>query len=192
MTLPTISGEFRLVDDPQMRFGQGGSAICNLRLVANGRKFDRDSQQWVDDKVVWLNASCFGQTAEHVAESVQKGDLVVINGELHTRSFERNDGTNGQSYEVIIRSIGPGLAFATARAQRVERTGGQQGGQQRPAQGGQPQQGYGQQPGTMQRASGPQQGDPWGGGHQAAPQQQAPVQQQPDPWGGNPNDQPPF
>lgn len=109
--LPPIYGVFRLVDDPELRFTPAGHAVCNVRLVSNGRKFDRDKNEWVDDKVIFLSGSVWRQYAENVAESLRKGDHVFIMGTLETRSYETQEGEKRQVYEVLIDEIGPTLRF---------------------------------------------------------------------------------
>lgn len=130
MTLPTITGEFRVVADPELRFSPGGTAVANIRLVANSRKKVND--EWVDDKVVWLRAVAFKTMAENIAESIEKGHLVTVTGRLQTEEYESN-GEKRQAYTVLIDTIGPSLAFRSAKVAASNtgaRTGGGGGGQQ--------------------------------------------------------------
>ncbi len=120
--LPTITGEFRAVTDPELRFTPSGVAVANLRIAANSRKKVND--EWVDDKVVFLNLTCWKQQAENVAESVQKGDLIMVTGRLETREYETKDGEKRQSFDVTADQIGPSLAFATAKISKAERRSG--------------------------------------------------------------------
>lgn len=118
--LPTISGEFRAVADPELRFAPSGTAVGTIRLVANSRK-KTDAGEWVDDKVVWLRGVTFKQQAENLAESVSKGDLVLVTGKLQTEEWEK-DGEKKQSYTILIDSIGPSLARNAARPMDTSRT----------------------------------------------------------------------
>jgi single-strand DNA-binding protein len=120
--LPTITGEFRAVTDPELRFTPSGVAVANLRIAANSRK--KVGEEWVDDKVVFLNLTCWKQQAENVAESVQKGDLIMVTGRLETREYETKDGEKRQSFDVTADQIGPSLAFATAKVSKTERRSG--------------------------------------------------------------------
>ena len=113
MTLPRISGEFRVVADPDLKFLPSGKAVANVRLVANSRK--KVDDQWVDDKVCWVRAVAFEKKAENIAESIEKGMLVVVEGRLHTAEYETQDGEKRTSVELMLDTIGPSLSFATAK-----------------------------------------------------------------------------
>ena len=111
MRLPSIAGEFRLVEDPELRFTQSGLAVANVRLVADQQRFDKDKNEWVDDKKLWLNGSVWRQMAENVAESLRKGDLVVVRGSIHTREWEDREGNKRSTVEMMIDDIAPSLRF---------------------------------------------------------------------------------
>lgn len=121
MALPQVFGEFRVVADPELRFTPSGKAVGNVRLVANSRK--KEGEEWVDDKVVWLNGSIWDREAENMVESIERGMLVEVRGRLETREWEK-DGEKRQSTEIKIDSISPSLKYATAKVSKVERTGG--------------------------------------------------------------------
>lgn len=109
--LPTVCGEFRVVEDPDLRFTPSGAAVSNLRLVASSRKKDEATNEWKDDKTCWINGTCWRDLAENVAESLRKGDLVEVRGRLETRNYEDRDGNKRSSMDLTIDSIGPSLRF---------------------------------------------------------------------------------
>lgn len=116
--LPYISGEFRLVDDPELIFTPSGVAVAKGRCVANSRK--KEGDEWVDDKVCWLRFVTFKRMAENVAESLVKGALVTITGKLQTEEWEK-EGEKRQAYTILVDTIGPSLAFKPAKIVEVER-----------------------------------------------------------------------
>lgn len=210
MPLPTVSGEFLVVGNPELRFTPSGTAVCSLRLKAASRQQNQQTQQWEDKDVLWIDASVWRDPAQHTADSIKDKDLVVVTGTIKTREWDDpNGGGKRSKIEMTVNSIGPSLAFRTT----PHGAGGQQQGQrpqgqppqgqpqgQQPPYGGQPQAQpqYGGQPqGQPQYAAQPQ-GQP-----QYAPQPQAqpatndpwgPAQPQPaanDPW-GTPGNQPGF
>lgn len=127
MPLPIVSGEFRLVADPDLRFAPSGVAVASFRVAANSRK--KVDDEWVDDKVCWLSVTVFKQMAENVVESLSKGDLCFLSGRLQTEDWEDKEGNKRQTYRVVADTVGPALNFATAKVSRVERSsGGQSGG----------------------------------------------------------------
>lgn len=111
--LPIIHGEFRLVDDPELRFTPSGQAVANVRLVAQNRKLNKDTNEWEDDEnnILWINGSVWKQYAENVAESLRKGDLVFVSGKIRTRSWETNEGEKRSVCEINIDEIGPTLRW---------------------------------------------------------------------------------
>lgn len=131
--LPTVHGEFRAGADPELRFTPGGMAITKVRSVASSRKKD-DSGEWKDDKTVWVNVVCFNKMAENVAESISKGDLFVVDGRLQVDEWEDKEGGKRTSVEVVANSIGPSLAWSTAKMQKTERSTSS-GGSSNPAGG---------------------------------------------------------
>ena len=120
MSLPTITGVARLTDDPELRYGASGVAVCKVRLAFNSRKKD-ESGQWVDADVFFVDGTVFNQEAEHVAESLQRGHEVVVTGRLKTRRYETKEGEKRSVVELTIDGIGPALKFATATVNKMQR-----------------------------------------------------------------------
>lgn len=153
MALPSITVTARLVDAPEIRYSQSGTAIAKLRLVSNSRKLNKDTNTWEDADVWWGRGTAFARTAEAIAEAnLQKGDLVTVRGEVKTDQWEdQQSGAKRSADEVIVRDIGRAL---TPPRQQQGGGYGQQGGEYA-ANGsfGQPQ----------QQGSAPAD-DPWGQG----------------------------
>jgi single-strand DNA-binding protein len=122
--LPNISGEFRVVDDPELRFTPAGKAVASCRIVANSRK--KQGEEWVDDKVCWLNLSAWERMAENLAESVLKGDLIYVTGRLETRSYETREGEKRQSFDVTADTVAVTLRWNSVKVDRPQRSGQQQ------------------------------------------------------------------
>lgn len=160
---PNITIVGNLTEDPELKFTPSGAAVANFRVASNSRTYDRQAGEWKEGETSYFRCAAWRQLAEHVAESLQKGQRVLVNGRLTIRDFERQDGSRGTSAEINVDEIGPSLRFATAQVSKVTRSSdgsGQQGGQPGGQQGGQ--QG-GQDPWAAQPA-GSAGGDVWGGG----------------------------
>ncbi len=203
-TVITVVGN--LVDDPELRFTPSGAAVANFRIASTPRTFDRQSNEWKDGEALFLSCSVWRQAAENVAESLQKGMRVVVQGRLKQRSYETREGEKRTVVELEVEEVGPSLKYATAKVARVQRSGG--GGGYGSSQGGDdpwasnPSQGGGQGGGQSapQGAQGGQagqggQGGSWGG-QQGQPQGgqggQGSQGGQSDPWASQPSDEPPF
>lgn len=120
--LPRISGTGRLTDEVQLRFGANGGAIATISIAFNDRKRD-DQGNWVDGDVCYLRGSAFRQLAECAAETLTRGMEVVVSGRLKTDQWvDKQSGEKRSALNLMIESIGPNLAFATARVSRVDRS----------------------------------------------------------------------
>jgi single-strand DNA-binding protein len=134
--LPSVSGEFRIVADPELRFTPAGKAVASARIVANSRK--KEGDQWVDDKVCWLNLTVWDKPAENLVETFQKGDLIlIVGGRLETREYETREGEKRTSLDLTASDFGPALRFASAKITKTQRSSGEgQTGQQQSSSGG--------------------------------------------------------
>jgi len=162
----TIVGN--LVDDPELRFTPAGQPVARFRVASTPRFLDKNTNEWKDGDSLFLTCNVWRQAAENVAESLQRGMRVIVSGRLRQRSYETKEGEKRTVYEVEVDDVGPSLRNASAKVNRVARTGGQGGG-------------YGQGGSSGGRPSGGQ-----GGGHG----------QDSDPWAtdgpGGYSDEPPF
>ena len=70
-----------------------------------------------------MRCTIWWQAAEHVAESVARGDRVVVQGRLRQRSFETRDGDKRTVVEIDVDEIGPSLRYATAKITKAHRAG---------------------------------------------------------------------
>lgn len=109
--------------DPELRFTPSGQATASFGLAVNRRWQNRQTQEW-EERVSFFDVTCWAQMAENVAESVQKGTRVIVNGRLEQRSWETNDGEKRSKIEIVADEVGPSLRYATAGVTKNERRGG--------------------------------------------------------------------
>lgn len=114
MSLPHVTIEGRMVADPELRFAPSGTAVAKFRLVASSRK-KNDAGEWVDDRTLWINVTSFKQLAEHVAESLGKGDLVVCTGRLQTDEWTTDSGEKRSQTALIADAVAASLQFRTIK-----------------------------------------------------------------------------
>ena len=155
-TIITVVGN--LTAPPELRFTPNGAAVANFTVASTPRTFDRQTNEWKDGEALFLRCSVWKEAAENVAESLDKGMRVIVQGRLKARSYDDKDGNRRTSWELDVDEVGPALRFATAKVTRAQRGGGGQGGgnfasAQSAGFGGQPQ-------------PAPAQQDPWAGGQQ--------------------------
>src|ERR1700759_1513990 len=171
----TIAGN--LVDDPELRFTPSGQPVARFRVASTPRFRDNASGEWKDGDSLFLTCNVWRQAAENVAESLQRGMRVIVQGRLRQRSYETKEGEKRTVYEVEVDDVGPSLRNASAKVAKVSRSGGGFSG----GGGGGGGQGYGGNGGGGSGGSGGS-----GGGRAEA-----------DPWassdsGGGFSDEPPF
>ena len=124
----TITVVGNLTDDPELRFTPSGAAVAKFRIASTPRTLDRQSGEWKDGEPLFLACNIWRDAAEHVAESLQRGARVIVQGRLRQRSYETREGEKRTVYELEVDEIGPSLRYATAKVQRMSRSGGSGGG----------------------------------------------------------------
>lgn len=109
--------------DPELRFTPSGQAVANFGLAVNRRWQNRQTQEW-EEAVSFFDITCWGQLAENVAESIQKGTRVVVDGRLDQRSWETEQGDKRSKVEIVADEVAPSLRWATASVTKNERRDG--------------------------------------------------------------------
>src|SRR5579863_3687397 len=130
----TIAGN--LVDDPELRFTPSGQPVAKFRVASTPRFLDKNTNEWKDGDSLFLTCNVWRQAAENVAESLTRGTRVIVSGRLRQRSYETKEGEKRTVYEVEVDDVGPSLRNASAKVNKMARSGdGGYGGGQR-SQGG--------------------------------------------------------
>ena len=173
----TIAGN--LVDDPELRFTPAGQPVARFRVASTPRFRDNSTGEWKDGDSLFLTCNVWRQAAENVAESLTRGMRVIVSGRLRQRSYETKEGEKRTVYEVEVDDVGPSLRNASAKVNKIVRSGSGDGGY------GGGQRGSGGSGDSGGRSSGGQgsSGGGYGGGNA-------------DPWAsdssGGYSDEPPF
>jgi single-strand DNA-binding protein len=123
-TTITIVGN--LTADPELRFTPSGAAVVNFTVASTPRFFDRQANEWKDGEALFLRCNQWRQPAENVAESLTRGARVIVVGRLKQRSFETREGEKRTIIELDVDEVGPSLRYATAKVNKVARSGGGQ------------------------------------------------------------------
>ncbi|MFU8873376.1 single-stranded DNA-binding protein [Micromonospora sp. SL4-19] len=120
----TITVIGNLTDDPELRFTPSGAAVAKFRVASTPRFMDKASGEWKDGEPLFLSCTVWRQAAENVAESLQRGARVIVSGRLRQRSYETREGEKRTVIELEVDEIGPSLRYATAKVQKMSRSGG--------------------------------------------------------------------
>ena len=175
----TITLVGNLTADPELRFTPSGAAVANFTVASTPRTFDRQTNEWRDGDAMFLNCAVWRQAAENVAESLQKGMRVIVQGRLKSRSYETREGERRTVFEIDVDEIGPALKYATAKVSR--NASGGQGGARSSAGAG-----AGGGGGTTYGD------DPWATGGSTGASGGGRPQQTSDPWSTPQSEDPPF
>lgn len=96
----TVSGN--LTKDPELRATTSGTPVCNGSICHNSRRKSQ-SGDW-EDVPNFFDFVAFGKAAEVLARK-QKGDKIVLNGELTQRSWESKEGERRSKVELLVREF---------------------------------------------------------------------------------------
>jgi single-strand DNA-binding protein len=114
-TTTTIVGN--LTDDPELKFTQGGAPVANFTVAVTPRVKNGDG--WRDGETSFLRCVAWRGLAEHLADSLTKGDRVLVQGRLVQRSWETDTGDKRSVVEVQVDELGPSLKWAIAKPERT-------------------------------------------------------------------------
>ena len=115
-----------LGNDPDIKYTQGGMAICTLSLATTSVRKDKDGQPI--EKTEWHRVKLFGKTGEIAAEYLKKGRQVYIEGRIEYGSYEK-DGVKHYTTDVVaddMQMLGGGgegrTESSSERAPRPQRS----------------------------------------------------------------------
>ena len=93
-----------LGQDPEVRYSQGGKALCNLSIATSEKWKDKDSGE-EKEKTEWHRIVAFGRMAEVMGEHLHKGSQVYIEGKIQTRKWQDRDGNDRYTTEIVANDM---------------------------------------------------------------------------------------
>ncbi|QUH00528.1 single-stranded DNA-binding protein [Saccharopolyspora erythraea] len=106
-TIVTVVGY--VITEPRVRRTPGGNRVTSFRVVSTSRRFDKDSEEWVNGDQVFATVNCWHRLADGVAEEMRKSDPVVLTGRMRTRDYEVG-GQWRSAVEIDANAVGLDLA----------------------------------------------------------------------------------
>jgi single-strand DNA-binding protein len=91
----------RLGQKPELKYTLAQVAVTNISVATTEKIKDRD------DSTEWHKVTAFGKTAEFVANYLDKGALIYVDGRIQTRSWEDRDGVKKYTTEIIANTVTP-------------------------------------------------------------------------------------
>ena len=117
----TIAGN--LTRAPDLRFTPTGRPTASFGVAVNNDWTDQAGER--HESVDFFDVVVWGKLAENAAQSLSKGQEVLISGQLAFRSWETDEGDRRSKVEITATHVGPGLTFGTTvftKAARTEET----------------------------------------------------------------------
>lgn len=93
----------RLGQDPELRYTQGGAAVCNFNLATS--EVWNDSAGKRQEKTEWHRIIVFGKQAENAAKYLKKGRQAYVEGRLQTRDWQDRDGNKRTTTEIVAQTV---------------------------------------------------------------------------------------
>jgi len=96
--------------DPELKFlGASGLAAVRFSVAVNRKSY----KEGTPDKVAYFTVTALGSLAENCANSLHKGNRVMVSGYIEQRTWEKEDGKKGEAWELNADSVGAELRFNT-------------------------------------------------------------------------------
>ena len=103
-----------LGQDPEARFTPQGTAVTNLSVATNESWKDQSGE--TQDRTEWHRVVMYGRMAETASEYMKKGQMVYVEGRLHTREWEDKNQIKRRTTEISCDNF-------TMLGKRLDNTG---------------------------------------------------------------------
>ena len=112
-----------LTADPELRFTASGKAVASLRIAVSERIRDADGT-WKDGDATFWKVTAWDRLAEHIGDSLAKGQRIIVIGKVASRTYETREGEKRTEYEVTASALGPDLLWDTVKVSKASKGGG--------------------------------------------------------------------
>lgn len=121
-----IKVKARVGNDPELKFvTQEQIPLVTFNAAYTPRS--RKGNEWVDGETMWFRVAMFGKKAEAIADSIKKGDEVLIIGSVKQSTYQSKDGSDKTALEINAAEIAliPRLQKSPERSQAPQRGKGE-------------------------------------------------------------------
>ena len=113
---------------PELRFTPGGQPVVSFTVAVNERYRDKDGA-WQDGDTYFLRCTAWGDLAEHIAASVNRGSRVIVTGKHRSRKYDHTDKTTGEtserySHDFLVDECGASMRWNDVKIIRADRSTG--------------------------------------------------------------------
>lgn len=114
----TIVG--RVGSEPKLSYSKAGKAILRLRVAVN-KRVRNDDGVWEDDGVTWFDVTSFHDHAAAVADVVEKGNMVIVDGRFEMSEWQDKEGLQRSTPTIVADVVS---VIPTPKRDDTERGGG--------------------------------------------------------------------
>jgi single-strand DNA-binding protein len=108
--------------DPELKFTTQGKGLAKFTIATSERYKNADGT-WEDKNTTFWNVVCWNELAEHVADSLAKGDRVIVQGKAYQKSWEdEKTGEKRSRTEVEAKEVGAALTKASVKITRFSKS----------------------------------------------------------------------
>lgn len=93
----------RLVKDPELRYTQGGTALCTFAIAVNRERKNQDGEY--EEETSFVDIVCWQKLAELCSQYLGKGRLVLVEGRLNQQRWETQEGQKRNKIEIIANDV---------------------------------------------------------------------------------------
>jgi len=109
----------RVTRDIELKAMPSGDKVANFGIATN--RVWKDQSGAKKEDVQFHNITAYGKTAEIVASYVKKGNLLLVEGRIQTRTWDGPDGKKNYRTEIVADNV----QLAPKSMGSVEQSGGQ-------------------------------------------------------------------
>lgn len=91
----------RLTRDPELKYTGSGTAVTNFNLAVNRTFKNANGERETD----FIMCQAWRKTAEIIANNLNKGSLIGVEGRIQTRNYQDNDGKTVYITEVVVETV---------------------------------------------------------------------------------------
>lgn len=91
----------RHTKDPEIKTANSGTSIANCSIAVDRSYTPKGEEKKTD----FFNLVAFGATADFIGKYFQKGDGIIVTGEIQNRSWEDKDGNKRYATDIIVNKV---------------------------------------------------------------------------------------
>lgn len=91
--------------DPDVRYLDSGVAVAQLSIATTERGYTAKSGTQVPDRTDWHNLVLWRGLAETAEKYLRKGDKIYVEGKIHSRSYDDQQGIRRSVVEIYVDNM---------------------------------------------------------------------------------------